>query len=182
VPSRLSRAALAAVMAAVLLSGSGTTLAGWNDAERRESAVVTAGQLAVEPVASSTVVVRAGSPLAADTPLVPGDVVRQTSTVTVSARGELLTGTLALDLSGLDGLGAPAVAVTTALPAADTNRWTVTPAHSGARVTAVVSLTVPTTTDGRAPAADRSNWWGEGMQRTTLDAGAIRWTLTQEMP
>lgn len=183
-PSRLTRAAIAAVVAAVLLSGSGTTLAGWTDAEHRDQAVLTAGRLTVEPVAASTVVLRPGTPepLSADTAIVPGDVVRVTSTVSVSARGALLTGTLALDHGALSGLGTPAVSATTALPSAGTHRWTVTPDDDGAQVTAVIDLTVPATTDGRPPAADRTNWWGEQMQRTTIDAGAVRWTLTQEMP
>ncbi|WP_324653517.1 alternate-type signal peptide domain-containing protein [Georgenia sp. H159] len=183
-PNRLTRAAIAAVVAAVLLSGSGTTLAGWADAEHRDQAVLSAGRLAVEPVAASTAVLRPGTsqPLPADTAIVPGDVVRVTSTVSVSARGTLLTGTLSLDLGALGGLGGPTVSATTALPAAGANRWTVTPDDDGAQVTAVIDLAVPATTDGRPPAADRSNWWGEQLQHTTLDAGAVRWTLTQEMP
>lgn len=183
-PSRLTRAALAAVVAAVLLSGSGTTLAGWADARQVEGAVVTAGTLTVEPVAASTVVLRPGTTehLPASTPLVPGDTVRITSTVSVRAAGELLTGTLALDLDALQGMGGPTASVTTDLPAAGTHRWTVTPEHDGAQATAVVELTVPTTTDGRSPAADRSNWWGQDLQHTTIEPGAIRWSLTQEMP
>jgi len=168
VPNRLTRAALAAVLAAVLLSGSGTTLAGWNDAELREGQVVSAGDLTVEPVSTSTVVVRPGTsqPLPASTPLVPGDVVRLTSRVRVSAAGELLTGTLGLEVTGLQGLTRSTPRVTTTLAAVGTRGWTVTPANDGASATAVVDLTVPATV----------------AQRTTLDAGAIRWTLTQEMP
>lgn len=182
-PNRLTRAALAAVVAAVLLSGSGTTLAGWSDAEGREDAVVSAGELTVTAETADTVVLRPGvaEPLPADTPLVPGDVVRLTSTVRVTARGELLTGTLALDLTGLRGFGTPAVSIATDLSSSGTHRWTVTPADDGAPVTAVVELAVPATTDGRAPAADRSNWWGSDLQHVTLDAGALRWTLTQDL-
>lgn len=183
-PSRLTRAAVAVVVAAVLLSGSGTTLAGWADALHRGDAVVTSGELAVEPVSATTQIVRPGTsePLPASTPVLPGDVVRLTSTVRVAASGDLLTGTLGLDLGALRGLGEPTVSVTTDLTAAGTNRWAVTPAHDGARTTAVVELTVPRTRDGRAPAADRSNWWGAELQHTTLQPGSIRWTLTQEMP
>jgi len=167
-PNRLTRAALAAVVAAVLLSGSGTTLAGWVDGAQREHATVSAGTLSVEPVAATTVVLRPGAaqPLPATTPLVPGDVVRLTSTVQVAAAGDLLTGSLALDVDALRGLGRPAVSVTTTLPASGANRWTVTPEHDGGRATAVVAFTVP------AGAA----------QPTRIDAGAIRWSLTQEMP
>lgn len=180
--SRLTRAALAAVAAVVLLSGSSTTLAGWADAEQREGTTVTSGRLAVEQVAASTVVVRPGTaqPLPVSTPLLPGDVVRMTSTVSVAAAGDLLTGTLALDLSGLRGM--TGTSVTTALPTAGTDRWTVTPAHDGAQATAVVEIALPRTTDDREARPDQSNWWGEDMQGTTLDAGAIRWTLTQETP
>ncbi|WP_193311514.1 alternate-type signal peptide domain-containing protein [Georgenia satyanarayanai] len=167
-PNRLTRAALAAVVAAVLLSGSATTLAGWNDAELRDAQVVSAGELTVDPVSASTVVLRPGTsqPLPASTPLVPGDVVRLTSTVTVGAAGDLLTGTLGLQVTGLQGLTRSTPRVTTTLPAAGTGGWKVTPAADGATVTAVVDLTVPATV----------------AQHTTLDAGAIRWTLTQEMP
>ena len=183
-PNRLTRAALAAVVAAVLLSGSGTTFAAWSDAEHRQGAVVPAGELAVTAAPASTVVLRPGTaePMPASTPLVPGDIVRMTSTVSVAATGDLLTGTLDLDLGRLPALWQPTASVTTELPGTGTHRWTVTPEHDGARATAVVDLTVPVTTDGRAPAADRSNWWGTDMQRTTIDAGAVRWTLTQEMP
>ncbi|QDB79742.1 alternate-type signal peptide domain-containing protein [Georgenia wutianyii] len=167
-PSRLTRAAVAAGLATVLLSGGGTTLAGWNDAEQRDLAAVSAGELSVEPLAAATVVLRPGTtqPLPAGTALVPGDVVRVTSTVRVAASGDLLTGRLALDTTALRGLGGATVIVTTPLPGAGPHRWTVTPEHDGARTTAVVELTVPA-----------------GLpQHTTLDAGALRWTLTQEMP
>lgn len=179
-PSRLTRAALAAAVAVVLLSGSGTTLAGWGDAERRDVAVVVAGELSVTAQGTTTVVLRPGAaaPLPADTPLVPGDVVRLTSTVRVTARGDLLTGTLALDLGGVHGT--PVATVATDLPPTGTHRWAVTPDDDGALVTAVVELAVPTTTDGRPAAADRSNWWGSDLQHVTLDPGALRWTITQD--
>jgi alternate signal-mediated exported protein len=182
VPSRLTRAALAAVLAAVLLSGSGTTLASWSDAEHRTETAIHAGALAVNAVSSSTVVLRGSQQLPASAPLVPGDVVRTTSTVQVTARGNALSGTLALSTTAAQTFAAPTVTVTSPLPGAGTNRWRVTPAQNGARATAVVDLTVPATRDGRAPAADRSNWWGSSLQNTTLDASAVRWTLTQEMP
>jgi alternate signal-mediated exported protein len=164
----LTRAALAAAVAVVLLSGTGTTLAGWNDAEVRQGQVVSAGELTVDAVSASTVVVRPGTaePLPASTPLLPGDVVRLSSTVRVNAAGDLLAGTLSRDVTGLQGLTRSAPRVTTTLAPAGTRGWSVTPAGDGATVAAVVDLTVPA---GVA-------------QRTTLDAGAIRWTLTQEMP
>jgi len=155
-------------VATVLLSGGGTTLAGWNDAEQRDLAAVSAGELSVEPLAAATVVLRPGTsqPLPVGTALVPGDVVRVTSTVRVTASGELLTAHLALDTSALRGLGRSTVTVTTTLPGAGAHRWTVIPEHDGARVTAVVELTVPA-----------------GLpQHTTIDVGALRWALTQEMP
>ncbi|WP_413450430.1 alternate-type signal peptide domain-containing protein [Georgenia phoenicis] len=167
-PKRLTRAALAAAVAVVLLSGSGTTLAGWNDAELREGQVVGAGELTVDAVSSDIVVVRPGvaQPLPASTPLVPGDVVQLTSTVRVGAAGNLLAGSLGLEVTGLQGLTRSSPRVTTTLPAASDGRWAVGPADDGATVTAVVDLTVPATVS----------------QRTALDPGAIRWTLTQEMP
>lgn len=188
---RLTRGVLAAALAVVLLSGTGATMAAWSDGVELPGVTITAGRLTLEETATSVVVQRRGTDgqvraLEAGAAVVPGDIVRLTSQVTVRAQGDALRARLVLDRSGLGlthaGVRFPVTepVVTTDLTAAGRDAWTVTAADDGTTVTATVDLTIPRTTDGRESAANRSNWWGQRLQRETLHPGTFRWTLAQE--
>lgn len=188
---RLAQATAAAALAVVLLSGTGGTMAAWSDSVERGPVTVSSGRLVLDQGATDAVVLRTGQDgtqeLPVATPLVPGDVVRVTSTVVVRAEGDALRARLGLDHSALGATVADvrlpvAVSVHSSLASAGEDAWIVTAADDGTAVTAVVEVTVPVTTDGRDPAADRTNWWGERLQHQTLHPGAVRWTLTQETP
>ena len=188
---RLTHGVLAAALAVVLLSGTGATTASWSDAAELPGVTITSGRLSLAQTAMDVHLVQANGSvreLTADTRIIPGDVVRLTSTVTVTAQGDALRARLALDRSQLgltyDGVEFPVSepAVTTELTSAGVDAWTVMPADNGKTATATVDITVPRTTNGEQPAADRSNWWGQRLQNVTLNPGAIRWTLTQETP
>lgn len=194
----VGRATLAVLVAIVLLSSGAGTAASWSDSVHREAVTVTTGRLAVEPVSTHVSIWRlvdgGRTEFSADQPLVPGDTVRITSTVQVAATGDALGATLRVDASALTKLAEHdvssllTVATDSELQAPDHERstgaqrtWTVTEDDDGATATAIVELTFPATTDGRAPAADRSNWWGQELQYLQLQPEPIRWTLIQEI-
>ncbi|MGC5614957.1 alternate-type signal peptide domain-containing protein [Georgenia sp. Z1491] len=187
---RLGRAAIAAALGVVLLSGSGGTAASWTDSVTSAGATIESGPLEVEAVSQSVVVARPGSPTAtplASTRVNPGDTITMTSTVRVHAAGDTLGARLELDSAGLvmtvGGVArqwTPRISTTSSLPGAGSHAFRVTETGDGATATATVSWTVPATTDGRARAADRSNWWGSQLQNQTVTPGGLRWTLVQQ--
>ncbi|MGC5629263.1 alternate-type signal peptide domain-containing protein [Georgenia sp. Z1344] len=187
---RLGRAALAAALAVVLLSGSGGTAASWSDSVTSAGSTISSGRLEVEAVSSSVLVTRPGSPTPtplATTAVQPGDTITLTSTVRVRTAGDALDARLALDASaatlvvgGVDLSAGAHVGTSSSLPSAGTHSFAVTGSDDGATATATVAWTIPATTDGRPRAADRSNWWGTRLQNQSVAPGGLRWTLVQQ--
>ncbi|MGO1583306.1 MAG: alternate-type signal peptide domain-containing protein [Actinomycetaceae bacterium] len=186
---RLGRATLAAALAVVLLSGTGGTAASWLDTATVPSAGITSGRLEIEPVTQSFTVTRPGSGSPFDlgsAPLHVGDTITMTSTVRVRAAGDALDATLALDTSNLtysidqvDLSDLASVSTSSSLPSAGGHAFGVTGDDDGATATATVTWHIPATTDGRAPASDRSNWWGGRLQGQAVDPGHLGWTVRQ---
>ncbi len=168
-------------VALLLLSGTGTSLAGWNDSTSvGRATTVASGALSTTPVQDEVLVHRGGSALPASTPLLPGDVVEITTSVRLAVRG--VAGELALDAAGAaqafsaEGitLGAPSTTVAGLPPGPATVdgvtwRGRVTGADDGRVVTATVRLPLGT---GQSAAAQG--------RRVDLAARPATWSLTQD--
>ncbi|WP_165362398.1 hypothetical protein [Promicromonospora panici] len=171
----------AVAVALLLLTGTGTTYAGWTDTtEVGRGHTVTSGDLRIEPVRGEASVRRGGATLPTSTPLLPGDVVEITTSVRLAVSG--VAGRLALDATRTAdafadagvALGTPNLTVAGLAPgpaAVDGTTWQgqVTGADDGALVTGTVQL--PVRTD-LAPAAQGRS--------VDLTATPVTWDLAQE--
>lgn len=179
--ARAAGALGAVVVALLLLSGTGTSLAGWNDSTSvGRATTVASGALSTTPVQDQVLVHRGGSALPASTPLLPGDVVEVTTSVRLAVRG--VAGELALDAAGAAeafsaggiALGAPSTTVAGLPPGPATVdgltwRGRVTGADDGRVVTATVRLPLAT---GQGAAAQG--------RRVDLAARPATWSLVQD--
>jgi alternate signal-mediated exported protein len=172
---------LVAVAAVVLLlSGGLGSTALWSAEAALPSAQITSGQLRLEQEPMSITLTRDGastdvSATLGQQALRPGDVLTYRVPVRPVLEGTSLEATLALDAGGLvvgplkDVVGEPAVTVQTepsGLLPTSPGPWNVTPALSHARVTGIVTVTIPATA-------------GTARQGQTLEPGNISWSLTQ---
>lgn len=97
---------------ALLLGGAGT-FALWNSSAATAGGTIVAGDLSITPSSrAATWTVNGGSPLSTldGYPIVPGDVVRYTEDMVVSANGKGLTATLGVDPASIEATSASAPA------------------------------------------------------------------------
>lgn len=175
--TNLAGAVLAAAAALLLLTGTGTSLAGWTGEAGLSGAVITSGQLSTSLQHGSASIHRGDTVVPVGAPLLPGDSLVVETAVTVEVAG--VNGELVLDASDaaaalqsagivLDAPSIEVIGLTGAVTGA-TWRGQVGEAENGALVTAVVTLPVSRTLSPEAQgrAAD-------------LSTTPVTWNLTQE--
>lgn len=185
--SKISKGIVAGTLGLALLLGGGT-FALWYDSEPVAGGDVQSGQLNFEVGAQTWA---ANGVAVADINayrIVPGDVLTLTSPLTIQAEGTNLQATLSADTSAITGDPELLAALDTTLVVsglADTagtgGAYEVTPADDNATVSAALTITFPATTDGAAPAADRSNWWAQTAQLDAVQLSTITFDLAQHL-
>lgn len=182
--NKITKGAIAGAAGIVLLLGGAGTFALWNDSADLDGSTVTSGELFItQSTAGSWSNVTQATPVAIPNitafKMVPGNTLRFTKAVNITATGNDLTATLTYDPSSIvipTDL-APYVTVTLGavssgsnIVSSGTNTFTVTPAVGASTVTVTVTVAFSSTTPGLTG------------QNQTIDLSNVTLTLTQVAP
>lgn len=144
---KMSKGALAAAAAALLLVGGAGTIAFWNDSETVDAGTITAGELALEPGEAAAT----WTDTTTDTPIddigdflvVPGDNLVYEATFVVTAQGDNLEATLEVDESSITGDLPAESTMTVEVLGADGPLSAITEANDGETITAQITFDFP---------------------------------------
>lgn len=197
---RLSKAAIAGTLAAVLLAGGAGTFARWYDQQDVATSTISTGQLSLAVDEGTWLINTADGNDVDEDPsvpfdpasdkIVPGDIVTYTTTVTPTLEGKNLEAELTADLSdtGLTDvvsttgeIGHVQLSVELEDSTGAAVPTTLTPADSGTAYTAVVKLVFPEYTDtveasSGTPQDNRANFWHQQLQNKTIDLSQLALT------
>ncbi|QIK63344.1 alternate-type signal peptide domain-containing protein [Leucobacter viscericola] len=181
---KLTKSLIAAAAGTALLLGGGGTLAAWNSgAFASVTTTISAGDLSLTAPSAGTWTDQTGTTVTLDTfRVAPGDTLTYETTMDLTARGDNLQGTLALDPASISPAN-PAKAEDVALAARLTKSASVTvDGRTSAAFTAKPgSQTIRVTTTvtwpgGNAPATDNTS------MRGSVTLNNMKFTVTQTQP
>ena len=179
--NRAIKAVAAGALGIALLAGLGTTFAKWYEEQEIGSSDLKSGHLNLKVADAKWVDVNHGNATvdASTFKMVPGDKLRYTANVTPDLVGDNLKATLRVNTTGtVAGNLANIVKVKTVVGTGTDTEKTVTPADKTA-IPVSVELEFPLTKDGKAPAQDKSNWWGSEGEDGAVKLSATKVELVQ---
>ena len=183
--NKITKGAIAGAAGIALLLGGAGTFAVWNDTANLSGSSINTGQLFMTPSATAGTWSNVTKPTAVAIPdittfkMVPGNTLKFTKTVAITATGNDLTANLTYDTTSITIPTALASYVTVTLGATSTgsnvvssgtNTFTVTPAVGASTVTVTVTVALSSTTPGLVG------------QASAIDLSGIKLTLTQVAP
>lgn len=195
--SKLTRGVVAGLGGLALLLGGGT-FALWYQSDSISAGTIDSGALSFS-AGTSTWTDQTGTPTdIADISafrIAPGDTVRLTVPLTVTAKGDNLKATLKLDTSGLtcatpnldlcDALKAntsmSVSGLTSTTVDGTTGGYELTDADDGKVATVAVTVHLPAYQNGDSGPQPRTNWWGQIAQNQEIDLSTITFDLAQHL-
>ncbi len=172
--NKITKGAIAAGSAAILLAGGAGSLAYWESSSSVGGGTITSGKLALTPVAGNGTWKNGSNTVntIASYKIVPGDTLTYTKNFTVAASGNNLGATVAVDKTSISGdlLAAGGATVTTRVLKNSNPVSTVSSTDDNATLTAEVTVAFPNTVAGT------------DFQAKSLDLSSVALKATQTVP